>query len=52
MAFLLFLQSRLAQVFASMQKLDEILAQLVEHDTFNVGVLGSSPRGLTPQRKP
>ena len=23
------------------------VAQLVEHDTFNVGVLGSSPSGIT-----
>ena len=26
---------------------NDLLAQLVEHDTFNVGVLGSSPRGVT-----
>lgn len=25
----------------------ELVAQLVEHDTFNVGVVGSSPTGLT-----
>ena len=26
-----------------------LVAQLVEHDTFNVGVLGSSPSGVTPK---
>ena len=26
---------------------DDSLAQLVEHNTFNVGVLGSSPRRIT-----
>jgi hypothetical protein len=26
---------------------DELLAQLVEHNTFNVGVPGSSPGGFT-----
>ena len=26
------------------------LAQLVEHNTFNVGVLGSSPRRITKER--
>ena len=29
---------------------DASLAQLVEHDTLNVGVLGSSPRGSTESR--
>ena len=26
---------------------DDLVAQLVEHNTFNVGVLGSSPSGIT-----
>ena len=26
---------------------EDSVAQLVEHDTFNVGVLGSSPSGVT-----
>ncbi len=26
---------------------NDSVAQLVEHDTFNVGVLGSSPSGIT-----
>jgi hypothetical protein len=29
------------------KRLDDSVAQLVEHDTFNVGVLGSSPSGIT-----
>ena len=28
---------------------DDSLAQLVEHNTFNVGVLGSSPRRITKE---
>ena len=28
------------------------LAQLVEHNTFNVGVLGSSPKRITRYEKP
>ena len=28
-------------------KKDDSVAQLVEHNTFNVGVLGSSPSGIT-----
>jgi hypothetical protein len=28
------------------------LAQLVEHNTFNVGVLGSNPRRITKETKP
>ena len=28
-------------------KTDDSVAQLVEHNTFNVGVLGSSPRRIT-----
>ncbi len=27
--------------------MEDLLAQLVEHDTFNVGVAGSSPAGVT-----
>ena len=27
------------------------LAQLVEHNTFNVGVLGSSPKRITPRKR-
>ena len=30
-------------------KRDDSLAQQVEHNTFNVGVLGSSPRRITDQ---
>ncbi len=29
---------------------DDSLAQQVEHNTFNVGVLGSSPRRITKER--
>jgi hypothetical protein len=29
---------------------DDSVAQLVEHDTFNVGALGSSPSGVTSQK--
>ena len=28
---------------------DDSVAQLVEHNTFNVGVEGSSPSGITPR---
>ena len=28
-------------------KRDDLVAQLVEHNTFNVGALGSSPSGIT-----
>lgn len=31
----------------SLQERVDSVAQLVEHDTFNVGVLGSSPSGIT-----
>ncbi len=31
----------------SLHKQHDSLAQLVEHNTFNVGVLGSSPRRIT-----
>ena len=30
---------------------DDSLAQLVEHNTFNVGVLGSSPRRITENKR-
>ena len=28
---------------------EDLVAQLVEHNTFNVGVLGSSPSGITKE---
>lgn len=31
----------------SPQKMEDLLAQLVEHHTFNVGVMGSNPIGVT-----
>ena len=34
-------------VWVSNWCLEDSVAQLVEHDTFNVGVLGSSPSGIT-----
>ena len=34
-------------LFLHSQKRDDSVAQLVEHYTFNVGVLGSSPSGIT-----
>ena len=39
-------------IFASLLRKstnDDSLAQLVEHNTFNVGVLGSSPRRITEE---
>jgi hypothetical protein len=33
-------------------KLIDSVAQLVEHYTFNVGVLGSNPSGITIEKKP
>lgn len=30
----------------------DLLAQLVEHHTFNVGVLGSNPKQVTQEKKP
>ena len=30
---------------------DDSLAQLVEHNTFNVGVLGSSPKRITEEKR-
>ncbi len=35
--------------FATLLESTDSLAQLVEHNTFNVGVLGSSPRRITEQ---
>ena len=32
-----------------LQKVNDSVAQLVEHYTFNVGVLGSNPSGITSQ---
>jgi hypothetical protein len=29
------------------ERLNDSVAQLVEHNTFNVGVLGSNPSGIT-----
>ena len=37
-------------VFLHSQKTD-LVAQLVEHNTFNVGALGSSPSGVTGSEK-
>ena len=33
--------------FAALLRKEDSLAQLVEHNTFNVGVLGSSPKRIT-----
>jgi hypothetical protein len=43
-----------AAIFApALTKSNDSVAQLVEHNTFNVGVLGSSPSGITENdRKP
>ena len=38
-------------ILATANHYDASLAQLVEHDTLNVGVLGSSPRGSTSKRR-
>jgi hypothetical protein len=35
------------QYFCNPKKRDDSVAQLVEHYTFNVGVLGSNPSGIT-----
>ena len=32
---------------AYVKNLVDLVAQLVEHNTFNVGVLGSNPSGIT-----
>ena len=37
----------LCNAFGKTNARDDSLAQLVEHNTFNVGVLGSSPRRIT-----
>jgi hypothetical protein len=34
-----------------LRKENDFVAQLVEHNTFNVGVLGSSPSGITEKQK-
>ena len=55
-----FLNKKLAYLFARFEKTSYLctrltavrfdsLAQLVEHNTFNVGVLGSSPRRITKE---
>ncbi len=36
--------------FATLLESTDSLAQLVEHNTFNVGVLGSSPRRITKRK--
>ena len=42
-----------AAIFApALTKSNDSVAQLVEHNTFNVGVLGSSPSGITKAGKP
>ena len=33
--------------FVRKDSFGDLVAQLVEHNTFNVGVLGSSPSGIT-----
>lgn len=35
------------EYFCTPKKRDDSVAQLVEHYTFNVGVLGSNPSGIT-----
>ena len=37
-------------IFAPASLLQDSIAQLVEHNTFNVGVLGSSPSRVTKQK--
>ena len=39
-----------AKAVPEMQNNDDSLAQLVEHNTFNVGVLGSNPRRITKRK--
>ena len=41
-----------AKTVPEMQNNDDSLAQLVEHNTFNVGVLGSNPRRITSGSQP
>ena len=38
-----------APVIEKRLRKDDSLAQLVEHNTFNVGVLGSSPKRITEE---
>ncbi len=49
-----FVTTKDAAIFApALIKSNDSVAQLVEHNTFNVGVLGSSPSGITKNdRKP
>ena len=43
-----FVTTKDAAIFApALIKSNDSVAQLVEHNTFNVGVLGSSPSGIT-----
>ncbi len=42
-----FWKSKLFTYICNPKSRDDSLAQLVEHNTFNVGVLGSSPRRIT-----
>jgi hypothetical protein len=37
------------EYFCTPKKRDDSVAQLVEHYTFNVGVLGSNPSGITKE---
>ena len=39
-----------APVIEKRLRKDDSLAQLVEHNTFNVGVLGSSPKRITKRK--
>ena len=43
--------SKFAPQFERMHKRSDSLAQQVEHNTFNVGVLGSSPKRITRRNK-
>ena len=42
--------SKFAPQFERMHKRSDSLAQQVEHNTFNVGVLGSSPKRITKEK--
>ncbi len=47
-----FVTTKDAAIFApALIKSNDSVAQLVEHNTFNVGVLGSSPSGITKMIK-
>ena len=37
-------------LYKTCKAIGDPLAQLVEHNTFNVGVLGSSPKRITKER--